>query len=66
MGEGSGLILQLVCLALALGRGGGRIEDRNPPVATVPVLRVVASVGEDVRGRASTSLKRKRKTNCMK
>ena len=44
-------VLRLVSLLLLLlaGEGGGRIEDRNPPLATVPSLRVLASVGDDVR-----------------
>ncbi len=43
------LLWQAACLALVAGPGGGRIEDRSPPVATAPALRVVASLGDDIR-----------------
>jgi hypothetical protein len=43
------LLWQAACLALVVGPGGGRIEDRSPPVATAPALRVVASLGDDIR-----------------
>ena len=43
------LFWQAACLALVVGPGGGRIEDRSPPVATAPALRVVASLGDEIR-----------------